>query len=107
MFTREDINSLPVPDTNFLQAKLNYLGQLIVSPEMVAKKIKAMKDNKSQGVDGIPPKLPMETVEHISIPLARVFNLSKREWFLLNGKKQISYHYLKKVREISKRITDQ
>ena len=32
---------------------------------MVAKKIKAMKDNKSPGVDGIPPKLLMETVEQI------------------------------------------
>ena len=41
---------------------------------MVAKKIKATKDNKSPGVDGIPPKLS----------------------FLLNGKKQTSYHYLKK-----------
>ena len=34
-----------------------------------------MKDNKSPGVDGIPPKLLMETVEQISIPLARVFNI--------------------------------
>ena len=46
---------------------------------MVAKKIKAMKDNKSLGVDGIPPKLLMETVEQISILLARVFNLSLKE----------------------------
>ena len=46
---------------------------------MVAKKIKAMKDNKSPGVDGIPPKLLMETVQQISIPLARVFNLSLKE----------------------------
>ena len=46
---------------------------------MDAKKIKAMKDNKSPGVDGIPPKLLMETVEQISIPLARVFNLSLKE----------------------------
>ena len=38
-----------------------------------------MKDNKSHGVDGIPPKLLMETVEQISIPLARVFNLSLKE----------------------------
>ena len=38
-----------------------------------------MKDNKSSGVDGIPPKLLMETVEQISIPLARVFNLSLKE----------------------------
>ena len=55
VFTREDISSLP------------------------AKKIKAMKNNKSPGVDGIPPKLLKETVEQISIPLARVFNLSLKE----------------------------
>ena len=58
---------------------VGYLGQLIVTPEMVAKKIKAMKDNKSPGVDGIPPKLLMETVVQISIPLARVLNLSLKE----------------------------
>ena len=46
---------------------------------MVAKKIKEMKDNKSLGVDGIPPKLLMETVDQISIPLARVLNLSLKE----------------------------
>ena len=57
VFIREDISSLPVPDAKFQDAKSDYLGQLIVTPEMVAKKIKAMKDNKSPGVDGIPPKL--------------------------------------------------
>ena len=46
---------------------------------MVTKKMKAMKDNKSPGVDGISPKLLMETVLQISIPLARVFNLSLKE----------------------------
>ena len=30
-------------------------------------------------MDGIPPKLLMETVEQISIPLARVFNLLLKE----------------------------
>ena len=55
MFTREDISSLPVPDAKFQEAKSDYLGQLIVTPGMVAKKIKAMKDNKTPGVDGIPP----------------------------------------------------
>ena len=38
-----------------------------------------MKNNKSPGVDGIPLKLLMETVEQISILLARVFNLSLKE----------------------------
>ena len=46
---------------------------------MVAKKIKVMKDTKSPGVDGIPPKLVMETVEQISVPLAIVFNLLLKE----------------------------
>ena len=79
VFTREDISLLLIPDAKFHEAKSDYLGQIIVTPEMVAKKIKAMKDNKSPGVDGIPPKLLMETVEQISIPLARMFNLSLKE----------------------------
>ena len=38
-----------------------------------------MKDNKSPGVDGIPPKLLNEIVEQISTPLAKCFNLSLEE----------------------------
>ena len=57
VFTTEDINSLPVPLTKFEGNKSEHLGQLFVTPEMIAKKIKKMKDNKSPGVDGIPPKL--------------------------------------------------
>ncbi|KAK2166071.1 hypothetical protein NP493_1338g00035 [Ridgeia piscesae] len=38
-----------------------------------------MKDTKSSGVDGIPPKLLLEIVEQISIPLATAFNLSLEE----------------------------
>ena len=75
VFTREDISSLTVPDTTFQEAKSDYLEQLIVTPEMVAKKI----IGKSPGVDGIPPKLLMETVEQVSTPLSRVFNLSLKE----------------------------
>ena len=46
---------------------------------MIAKKIKKIKDNKSSGVDGIPPKLPKEIVEQISAPLAKAFNLLLEE----------------------------
>ena len=79
VFTKEDISSLSVADAKFQGAKSYYLGPLVVTPELVAKKIKAMKDNKSPGEDGIPPKLLMETVQQISIPLAIVFNLSLKE----------------------------
>ena len=73
MFTREDISILPVLETKFEGREFDYLVQLIVTPTMVAMKIRDMKDNKSPGVDGIPPKLLLEIVEQISIPLATVF----------------------------------
>ena len=78
VFTREDISSLPA---KFQEDKSDCLEQVIVTPEMVAKKIKVMKNNKSPGVDGILPKLQMETVglQQISIPLVSVFNLSLKE----------------------------
>ena len=55
------------------------MGQLFVTPEMIANTIKKIKDNKSPGVDGIPPKLFKEIVEQINAPLAKVFNLSLEE----------------------------
>ena len=76
VFTTEDISSLPVPLTKF---ESEHLGQLFVTPETIAKKIKKMKDNKSPRVEGIPPKLLKEIVEQISTPLAKVFNLSLEE----------------------------
>ena len=65
VFTGEYSSALPVPETKF---------KLIGTPKMVPKKINDMKDNKSPGVDGIPPKLLLEIVEQ-NMPLATVFNL--------------------------------
>ena len=79
VFITEDISSLPVPFTKFEGSKSEHLGQLFIIPEMIAKKIKKMKDNKSLGVDGIPPKQLKEIVEQISMPLAKFFNLSLEE----------------------------
>ena len=75
VFTTEDISSLPIADAKFQEAESDYVGQLVVTPEMVATKIKAMKDNRSLGLDCNPPKLPMETVEQ----LARVLNLPLKQ----------------------------
>ena len=57
VFTTEDISSFPIPVTIFEGDHSDHLGQLFVTPEIIAKKINNMKDNKSPGVDGIPPKL--------------------------------------------------
>ena len=37
LFTKEDISSKPVADAKFQEAKFDYLGPLVVTPEMVAK----------------------------------------------------------------------
>ena len=66
LFTRNNINSLPVPDIKFQEATSKYLGQILVTPEMVTNKIKAIKDNTSPRVNGIPSKLIMEIVEQIT-----------------------------------------
>ena len=79
VFTREDTSSLPQPETKFKGSEEEMLGQLIVTPEVVASKINNMKVNKSPGVDGISPKVLKETVEDISTPLAYVFNMSLQE----------------------------
>ena len=49
VFTREDTSSLPVPETKFNGSEGERLGQLIVTPEVVASNIKNMKENKSPG----------------------------------------------------------
>ena len=79
VFTREDTSSLPVPETKFNGSEGDRLGQLVVTPEVVASKINNMKENMSPGVDGISPKILKETVEQISTPLAHVFNMSLQE----------------------------
>ena len=39
VFTREDTCSLPVPETNFNETEVERLGQLVVTPEVVASKL--------------------------------------------------------------------
>ena len=62
VFAREDNSSLPVPVTKFNGSEEERLGQLVVTPEVVASKINNMKENKSPGVDGISPEILKETV---------------------------------------------
>ena len=77
VLTREDTSSLPVPETKFNEPEGGRLGQLVVTPEVVATKINNMKENKSPGMDWISPKIQKETVEQISTP--HVFNMSLQE----------------------------
>ena len=44
VFTRENTSSLPVPETKFNGSEGEKLGQLVVTPEVVASKINNMKE---------------------------------------------------------------
>ena len=88
VFTREDVSTLPVLENKFEGREYDYLGQLTVTPIMVAMKIRDMKDNKSPEVDGISPKLLLEIVEQINILLAKMFNLSLEEGVVSLGWKE-------------------
>ena len=98
VFTREDTSSIPVPETKFKGSEGERLGQLVVTPEVVVSKINNMKENKSPGVDGISPKILKETVEQYTYLTCH----SRRELYLLNGKKQTVFLYSKKVLETSR-----
>ena len=99
VFTREATSSIPVPDTKFKGSEGERLGQVVVTPEVVAIQINNMKENKSPGLDGIAPKILKETVEQICTPLAHLFNMSLQEGivYLLNGRKQTLFLYSKKA----------
>ena len=108
VFKREDFTSLPIPGAQFQEAKSDYLGQLLVTPELVAKKIKVMKDNTSTGVIGIPPKLLTETIDQISIKiiLARVLNFLLKDGLVTFEWKEANIVPLfKKACEICQKIT--
>ena len=53
VFTREDTSSLPIPETKCNGPEKKMLGQLVVTPYVVAIKINNMKENKSPGLNGL------------------------------------------------------
>ena len=57
-----------------------------------------MKEIKSPGVDGIPPKILKETIQQISMPLAHVFTTGGGSSFLI-GKKLTSFLYSKRFKK--------
>ena len=109
VFTTEDISSFPVLFTKFEGNKSEHLGQLFITPEMITETIKYMKENKSPGVDGIPPKLLKEIVEQISTTFAKLFNLSLEEGIVPSEWKEanIAPLFKRRNRGTNQKITDQ
>ena len=98
VFKREDTSSLPVPVTKFNGSEEERLGQLVVTPEVVASKINNMKENKSPGADVISPKILKETVEQITTPLAHMFDMTLQEGIVPLERKDANIIHLFKKR---------
>ena len=96
VFTTEDINSPPVPVTKFEGDKSDHLGQLFVTLEMIAKKIKKMINH----LELVGYHQNMEIVKQISTPLVKVYDFSLQDGIVLSlGKKQNTFRcYIKRDR---------
>ena len=73
VFTREDLASIPEALATNTGA---ILDQVNFSPEIIQREIKAMKNGKSAGPDGIHPKVIKETSQEISVALSVIFTRS-------------------------------
>ncbi len=76
MFTIEDSTTLPTFDPKPLTSVLQ---PLVVTQEMVAKKLKALRPDKSPGIDQLHPRVLKELAEELAAPLTIIYNTSLRE----------------------------
>jgi hypothetical protein len=77
VFTTEDLNTIPEPENIFTRSiNEEGLSTIIISEEIVCKKLGAINSNKSPGVDDLHPKLLYELRNELSKPLAKLYNLS-------------------------------
>ena len=72
VFTTENKQNIPP----FEKLTDHILENLKTTQEMVLKKLKALKTNKSQGPDGIHPRVLQELSEELASPLSMIYNSS-------------------------------
>ena len=75
VFTKEPTDELP-----HLERRTNVIiGNIVITEEMVSKKIKDFDPRKSLGPDKVHPKMLLELVDYVSAPLAVIMNKTLSE----------------------------
>jgi len=77
VFTNEDLNDIPEPDTVFIgQSVDDGLNTILINEKIVYNKLAELNVNKSVGVDDLHPKLLFELRNELVKPLSKLFSLS-------------------------------
>ena len=82
VFTEEDLSQIPILEN---RQENDPMANIHITPEMVLKKLKALKNTKSAGPDKIHPRILKETAEVICVPLSMIFNKSIQEGHVPQG----------------------
>ena len=73
------MNVVPEPKQSYKGSQAEMLCEIVISAEVVEKKLSKLNVNKSPGSDDFHPKFLYEIRKEISKPLADIYNLSLRQ----------------------------
>ncbi|KAI8493269.1 hypothetical protein Bbelb_292730 [Branchiostoma belcheri] len=79
VFTEEDTEHMPQMETKYFGPPLE---DILITPEIILKKLKKLKKGKSPGPDALHPKILTEVAEAVAKPLAIIFRKSLDEGHL-------------------------
>ena len=76
IFTEENMNTIPNPDIFYVLCELTDLS---ITPEIVRQKLVKLKENRACGPDLIHPKILIELLAELVLPIVDIFDQSLQD----------------------------